>query len=306
MEYYLPVAQLVCVFARWMNCKTPTQAILVKPQQKSNGFRIPRWKKSSFLVGNVDVTFLVFFWGLKACRGLNRRQHPVDAQGMGGRYHAIWRRIFLSDFAPFQKRCPKLWCWCISWIAKLLPSMNRSVSFSEKVATKWCSGLPPQWAVYLHTEVVDFFTQDVHVVFFSRKILRILPGKNVLFPSGEPYQPYPWRSSSRRQSWLRFQHQKILNSFCPLKWKGLEKIWIEMWRCLVASFPLKCQSKMVGWHGAAAGQLDERSTAIKSRAVISNPPKLFVDWGKWRHFHLGSPFFPGDSGLTWIPAFQKI
>lgn len=61
MEYYLPVAQLVCVFARWMNCKTPTQAILVKPQQKSNGFRIPRWKKSSFLVGNVDVTFLVFF-----------------------------------------------------------------------------------------------------------------------------------------------------------------------------------------------------------------------------------------------------
>lgn len=155
------------VFARWMNCKTPTQAILVKPQQKSNGFRIPRWKKSSFLVGNVDVTFFVFFWGLKACRGLNRRQHPVDAQGMGGRYHAICRRIFLSDFAPFQKRCPKLWCWCISWIAKLLPSMNRSVSFSEKVAKKGCSGLPPQWAVYLHTDFFWLFCLRCWCCFFS-------------------------------------------------------------------------------------------------------------------------------------------
>ena len=128
------------------------------------------------------------------------------------------------------------------------------------------------------------------VVFFPRKILRIHPGKNFLFPSGEPYQPYPWRSSSRRQSWWRFQHQKILNSFCPLKWKGLEKIWIEMWRCLVASFPLKCQSKMVGWHGAAAGQLDERSTAIKSRSNLE-PPQAVCWLGQVASLSFGFPFF---------------
>lgn len=106
---------------RWMNC--PSKPAIVKPK-KIKRLQDPKMEKVQLFVGKCRCHFP---WGLKACRGLNRRQHPVDAQGMGTTIQ--YGGIFLLDVAPFQKRCP--FSYDVGgWIAKLLPSMNRSVSFS--------------------------------------------------------------------------------------------------------------------------------------------------------------------------------
>ena len=272
-----------------MNCKTPTQAILVKPQQKSNGFRIPRWKKSSFLVGNVDVTFFVFFWGLKACRGLNRRQHPVDAPRNGWKVPCDMKEDFPFRFCTFPKKMSKAMMFFAS--AESLSCCHQWIvaSASQKRLQRSNAVVSHRSGQYIYIRKWLIFLLKMLMLFFPERFWESTPEK-IPVPIRWALSALSLKILKPKAILMKIPASKNPKQFLSTQMEGPGKDMDRNVKMFGGIFSFEVPSKMVGWHGAAAGQLDERSTAIKSRSNLE-PPQAVCWLEQVASLSFGFPFF---------------
>ncbi len=156
------------------------------------------------------------------------------------------------------------------------------------------------WSAHpLHSSI--YIRNCLHLdVIFSERFSESTRQK-FLFPSGEPDQPNPWRSSSRRQSRWRFHHpQKSTQIEGP--GKNLEKIYIEMIRNV----------KMFFWHrflwsAKAKWCVDMLPQQVSLMTGAPQLPARKIKSGsnvEVASLSFGDPFFSWNSGLTWIRGLR--